>query len=561
MVEIQIQEAKRIRGVTESAFVRFPYTADLVQAIKTLPRRYWHPVPKQWEVTVDCIPELLKIFKGQEISLCGANRIYCPTLITSQDKRYLPKLKLKTNLMSHQKEAAEILLNKNSIILADQAGLGKTLTLIAAALARREMDGYKHCLIINGVNILKWNWVNEIRKHTYEEPYILGQRVNKNGKVTIGGLEDRINDLIYLPDNYFLITNVESLRDNRFAKLLAGLCSNGMINMVALDESHTCCSPTAKQTKGWLALEAECRIPMTATPFLNKPLDLWSPLKWIGAEHHSYYQFQQHYTVKGGYQGREVVGYRFLEDLQELLDKNQIRRTVDEVLDLPEIIHSEEILEMEPDQQALYNQVRRGLQDNVDKILLNSNPLTSMIRLRQVTSNPNILTSAEISSSKLERLDRLLEERVQDRKVIVVSNWTQVINPLIGRYAKYNPAVITGDIKDTDRVIEQDKLNNDPKCRVMFGTIKSMGAGLTLTGANTMIYLDEPWNYAIKDEQCSKRIHRIGTTRGVEIITLICKDTIDERIHQLIMDKKDISDYVVDGDKSSREDLLHFLLN
>ena len=89
-----------------------------------------------------------------------------------------------------------------------------------------------------------------------------------------------------------------------------------------------------------------------------------------------------------------------------------------------------------------------------------------------------------------------------------------------------------------------------------------MGTGITLTAASTMIYVDEPWNYAVKEEQCSERIYRIGTKTNVEIITLINRNTIDERIHQIIEDKKDIGEYIVDGvTKDKKEKLVNFLMS
>ena len=74
---------------------------------------------------------------------------------------------------------------------------------------------------------------------------------------------------------------------------------------------------------------------------------------------------------------------------------------------------------------------------------------------------------------------------------------------------------------------------NDSSCKVLFGTIGAMGTGLTLTAATTVIFLDEPWNRALKD-QCEDRVHRISTKESPNIITLICKGTIDERINSLV---------------------------
>ena len=95
-------------------------------------------------------------------------------------------------------------------------------------------------MIICCVNGLKWNWQNEVAIHSNETGYILGQRTRKNGKVVIGSNTDKVADLKNLPDDYFIITNVESLRNDEISAELIRLCNEGEINMIAADEVHKC---------------------------------------------------------------------------------------------------------------------------------------------------------------------------------------------------------------------------------------------------------------------------------------------------------------------------------
>ena len=104
-----------------------------------------------------------------------------------------------------------------------------------------------------------------------------------------------------------------------------------------------------------------------------------------------------------------------------------------------------------------------------------------------------------------------------------------------GKDKRYNPAIYTGQNKDV-REQEKDRFMTDSDCKVLLGTTGAMGTGLTLTAANTVIFLDEPWNRAIKD-QCEDRVHRIGTKESPNIITIMCKGTIDERINDLVYKK------------------------
>ncbi len=101
----------------------------------------------------------------------------------------------------------------------------------------------------------------------------------------------------------------------------------------------------------------------------------------------------------------------------------------------------------------------------------------------------------------------------------------------------------------------------NPNCKVIIGTTGAMGTGITLTAGSTVIFLDSPWNRALK-EQAEDRAHRIGTTSNVNVITLVCKNTIDERIEDLVMQKGKMSDALVDGKiQFNRDAVIDFLLN
>ena len=76
-----------------------------------------------------------------------------------------------------------------------------------------------------------------------------------------------------------------------------------------------------------------------------------------------------------------------------------------------------------------------------------------------------------------------------------------------------------------------------------------MGTGVTLTKASYIIFIDTPWTDA-EFQQCSDRIYRIGQVKNVCIITLIAKDTYDERVQEILERKEVLSDYIIDGIES-----------
>jgi SNF2 family DNA or RNA helicase len=340
---------------------------------------------------------------------------------------------------------------------------------------------------------------------------------------------------------------------------LKTLCDKKEINMIVFDELHKAKNPTSQQGKALLKLHAETMIGMTGTPLMNSPLDLFVILKWLGYETHSFYQYKNYYCVMGGYGGYEIVGYKNMGDLREAVESIMLRRLKKDVLDLPEKTYTTEYVELSKKQRDIYEEVLEAVKNDIDKIKLSPNPLAQLIRLRQATGYTGILSTEVKVSAKLDRLEELVEELVENnQKAVIFSNWTDMTNPTFNRLKKYNPAMITGETRD--REAEKEKFMTDPKCKVLIGTIGAMGTGLTLTAANTAIFLDSPWNRANK-EQAEDRLHRIGTVGTVNIITLVAKDTLDERIEEIIYKKGMMADLLVDGkvEKENIEKLINQL--
>ena len=390
--------------------------------------------------------------------------------------------------------------------------------------------------------------------HTEEQGYILGTRGNK-----IGSVKDRLFDLqnLQLRDEFFLITNVETLRDKDIQKQLTSLTESGVIGMTIIDEIHKCKNSTSSQGKAIHCCKSYYKLALTGTPLMNDAIDLYNILKWLNVENHTLSQFKGYYCELGGYGGYEIIGYKHLDELQNKLDDIMLRRRKGDVLDLPPKIYTNDYVEMTDKQANVYKEVHTQLIENIDKIVLMPNPLVELTRLRQATSYTGILSTNVVESSKLDRMIEIVNEVVErGSKCIIFSNWTSVIEPAAKKLAIYNPAVVTGETKDTNTEIS--KFKRDAGCKVILGTIGVLGTGFTLTEADTVIFLDEPWNMATK-LQAEDRAHRIGTKDTVNIITLMCKDTIDERIHQLITEKGELSDMLVDGVKDI--DNVKFLLS
>ena len=570
MITIELDKSNNCNG-EYSLYLKFPYNQNIVNIIRDLPIRYWHKESKEWEIPFKYFEKLKDIFKDYQLNIVNYNEIKELQVLNQKQCNYIPdNYKFKINAFKHQIEGINFGLKNDKFVLGDEQGLGKTMQAINIACIKKEKKHYRHCLIICGVNGLKWNWQSEIEKHSDEEGYILGTRLKKGNDV-IGSVKDRLEDLRVDSDNdfinpnmndsYFIITNIETLRNEDIIENLKALCDLKTINMLVLDEGHKCKDPTSIQGKHLLKLKADSMISMTGTPLMNYPLDLYIHLKWLGYESHGFYQFKQHYCIYGGYGGYQIVGYKNLDQLKEQFDEIMLRRLKKDVLDLPEKIHTTDYVELGAKQKKIYKEVYGEIQNNIDLVSAAVNPLSEMIRLRQATAFTGILSSTIRESAKFERLLEILDElEKNNKKAIVFSNWTSVINPLYEILQPYNPAIITGETKD--RVEQEQKFMIDDSCRVIVGTIGAMGTGLTLTAATTVIFLDEPWNKAIKD-QAEDRAHRIGTTENVNIITLIAKDTIDERINEIVEKKGAMADMMIDGKMTpqTKQQLVEFLLS
>lgn len=426
MISVRVAESDKINE-DYSIYVSFPFDNTIVNTIRKMSNRYWHADNKEWELPLFKLKTLLSELNGYEFNITGKY-----ITLEKPEAKIPDNFKFKTNPFKHQIEGFNYGLQYDRWLLGDEQGLGKTKQVIDIAVAKKLQKGYKHCLIICGVNGLKWNWQNEIKTHSNESGWILGQRT-KNGKTKIGSINDRLYDLQHLNElsAYFLVTNIESLRSPKIVAELKSLCDRGEINMIAVDEIHKAKNSASQQGKGLLKLQPECRIAMTGTPLMNNPIDLFIILKWLGYEKHALYSFKQHYCVFGGFGGHDIIGYKNLSDLQEQVNHIMLRRLKSDVLDLPEKLYIDEYVEMTGKQEQVYKEVATNIRMNIDKIKCSSNPLAELIRLRQATGYTGILSSTIKESAKMDRLEELVDENIENnKKVIIFSNWTQMTTPI-----------------------------------------------------------------------------------------------------------------------------------
>lgn len=591
--------------------VRFPYDPKAVYLVKQVPGRRWHPDSKKWTIPIDNLGMYINQLKASDYA--SSYKIYSDEHIDENEE-----IETSTNIpnvdisdvrfnvgeglspLPHQLDFMKWALyrqkngNLSGFILADQMGLGKTIESMNLAIYNKKNLNFKHCLVICCVNSGKYSWYDDIIKHTKGRfhPYILGSRLRRDGSVRSDtGSKEKYEDLISmkmygkksgndLP--YFIITNIEALRYRQGRKYplsdrIIELINSGKINMVLIDEIHKNASPQSKQGKQLLKIKNQTGrkamwVPITGTPITKKPVDVFTPLKLVNGHNvSSYYSWCKNYCIYGGFGGYEIIGYKNIPSLKYLVEQNMIRRLKDDVLDLPPKIHYVEYVDNSAYQRKLYRDVCDDLMEHRDEILTSPNPMTRLLRLRQVNGSPE-LVDLELDpsdpkylsrNSKLKRLLELLEDADQrGEKTLVFSNWVEPLRTIYRYVAKkYKTCAFTGTMSTQDRELSKNRFQNDDSYRVMLGTIGAAGTVQTFTAARNVVFYDSPWNPSDK-EQAEDRIYRIGTTQSVNVFTLVSKDTVDDKVEQILATKSEIANYIVDGklDLRSNPDLFNYLL-
>lgn len=538
MIYITEKQTSKVPGLT-SVFVEFNYNANIVNEIKSLPCFNFSKRTKLWEVPIVYLSQLLDklcLYDDIQLNLCNID--------FGEDIEY-ELGPYKTKPFKYQEEGIQFGLNHDKWLLLDVPGLGKTLQLIYLAEELKRHGKIKHCLVICGINTLKTNWRKEIQKHSTLDCHILGEYSTKTGKLKYGGVAERLAQLKKPIDQFFVITNIETLRDNNIVKQI--LKGPNEFDMIVLDEAHVCKNSTSQQGANLLKLDkAQYRIAATGTLLLNEPLDTFVPLKWIDADRATQTNFERYYCVHGGQFGNEFIGYRNLDTLKKQLELYSLRRHKD-LLDLPPKTVIEEYVDMSDTQKLFYENVKDGVKEEVDKVQLKPNIVMGMIlRLRQATACPSILTTKPIPSAKIDRTIDLCNQIISEgNKVVIFSTFKQTVDELLKKLKHYNPVIGTGDTDDEQLSREIDMFQTDDEHKVFIGTWQRCGTGLTLNKATYMIFIDTPWTDGAFQQACD-RIHRIGSKSPVFIYNLITNDTVDEKVLEIVQDKAALSEFIID---------------
>lgn len=433
---------------------------------------------------------------------------------------------INATLRPYQKEAFNWLsiLTKYHMggILADDMGLGKTLEMISLISS----DSFSKASLIVCPKSLIFNWVNEFSVFA---PNI---KVKKIYGTTLERLET-INN-IKKDEKVIYLTSYDSLRND------IDKYEDVHFRFVILDEAQYIKNVYAGKSQAVKRLVGEVRFALTGTPIENNIIDLWSIFEFIMPGFFTNLnEFKHEYENNADYP--RIVSRKIAPFV--------LRRTKDKVLnDLPEKYTTIQEALMTDNQRKIYEAILHEAQEALAKGSKSFEMLPYLMRLRQVCVDPRLINqNYPNESGKMLLLENIIMDKLNEgHKLLIFSQFVQGLNLIIDYLKENNIAyyLITGDTNAIDRISFANKFNASNEVKIFLVSLKAGGTGLNLVGADTVIHLDPWWNQAAMD-QATDRAYRIGQTKNVEVIKLICQNSIEERVIELQNKKKDLFDRVI----------------
>lgn len=504
----------------------------------------------------------------------------------------LPKAK---TLYPHQKEGVRRALQRPFFALFMDQGTGKTAVSIRTMVERYKKEGI-HRVMVFAPNNLLYNWTLEIEEWaTLPRDQIKVLRLKGKGKANWAsqiekfmendyelltlkklkskGLSGKKSDIVsqYKPPLMIILLNYEK------ARILEPWLNRFKAQSLIVDESQRIKSRNAQVSKAIYRLTRKCnsRILMSGTPVGNGYEDLFMQYKVMDPEifGNDYHSFESEYIRKGGYMGKEIVGYHNLDQLKELVANTSYRVELDDCIELPPLSIRYLTCELTGAAQKAYEELYEDLYTQIPleanrrrlkailrqngigyskresylSLLLKAEPflnvascdltITKLLRLHQLTGGFLKLDSGELIPYGREKLD-LAIEYLKSRKLptVVFCNFVEEIRTLERELKKAMPNKRVENYRDSRN---KEKLENDFKkglVDVIILQVHSGSTGLNLQAANAVLFYST--NHSADDYwQAISRIKRPGQKNQMEVVVLMCEGTVDEDIAESLRAK------------------------
>ncbi|MDZ7596930.1 MAG: DEAD/DEAH box helicase [Desulfobacterales bacterium] len=448
-----------------------------------------------------------------------------------------PAADLRVRLYPYQEEGVRFGLYRDAALIGDEMGLGKTLQAIALAALKKEVFGFSKVLVVTMAS-LKEQWRREIERFSAEKAVVVSGTPKQRW-------ETYLND-----PAYFKITNYEAvLRDvptiERFKP-----------DLVILDEAQRIKNFSTKTADAVKRLPRRHALVLTGTPLENKLEDVYSIVQFLDPQLLSpLWRFAAEHFMLSRSARNKIIGYRNLDRLHQRLQGLVIRRRKEEVLkDLPEQVENNYYIDLHQQQREMHAGYAQALMPLLHKKFLTPVDLRRMqellLRMRQACNATYLIDRKTNISPKLDELRGIIDELVvqNKRKMVIFSEWT-TMTYLIGRHlsdAGIPFVELSGKVPVQKRQALIDEFSHNPECRVFLST-DAGGTGLNLQAADCVVNFELPWNPARLNQRIG-RVNRIGQkSRCINVVNLIAKESIEEKILAGIQLKTDLFKGVFEG--------------
>jgi SNF2 family DNA or RNA helicase len=439
----------------------------------------------------------------------------------------------------HQISGVRHLAKQKSFLLGDDMGLGKCLQSLTVFAIDVYRGWVNTCIIVCPI-LLKGNWADEIEKFT-RFPY----------RILEGNGIERAKQLMEFRDiegPKILIVNYEQVQQH--LKFLNGV----NFDVSIFDESHYLKNPKSARTKAGLELRSHRSFMLSGTPMLNSVDELWSALHRIDPRGYpDYYRFVNRYCVFGGYNGRQVTAIKNEHELTERLQRVMLRRLKSDVLDLPEVQIIERRVALSKEQQELYDLVddEMKLQTLDEGIVDIEFAIAKFLRLKQICGTTLPFTGLDISSKLDLGCADDMEVLAAGKKVVMFTQFRATLEAYVKRMEDSGIQVfqLHGDIPIPDRMPTVRRWTASKGPNVIACMLQVAREGVNLVAAADANFQDLLFVPGL-NQQAIDRMHRIGAdkTRPVRIRQYIARGTIENRIQQILREKKKLSAQIIDAD-------------
>lgn len=420
-------------------------------------------------------------------------------------------------------------------ILADDMGLGKTLQIIALLLSDKEEKGSYPSLVVAPTSLL-YNWEEEVEKFapTLKTLIVAGSR------------EDREALIKSIGDCDIVITSYPLIRRDIL------LYEDMNFRYCVLDEAQHIKNAKSINAKSVKKIKAKNYLALTGTPMENSLMELWSIFDYLMPGYLlSSRKFLETYEKPILKEKDEEA----LKDLNRHIKPFILRRLKRDVLkELPDKIEQKIVVELTNEQKKVYlaylQAIKGEIEEEINSFGFNRSQikiLAGLTRLRQICCHPGMfIENYSGGSGKIDSLEEILKDALEGgHRILLFSQFTSALNIIREMLEKNHVEYMYLD--GSTNVLDRGKMVKDfngGKGDVFLISLKAGGTGLNLTGADMVIHFDPWWNPAVED-QATDRAYRIGQKNTVQVIKLITKGTIEEKIFKLQEKKKEMIDKVI----------------